>query len=148
MQFTRLVWSTLPALVLGVLVVAATGAVATAHTSSSGPSRHPDRSMWAVVESREVVRSDGHVVSVAPTRPGPGPAEIAVTFDRRVTRCAFTATPGSANGVLNAGVMISATGAVGVPQVPEWKQSRTVLVVMTTPQFDVVETGFHLVVTC
>lgn len=109
---------------------------------------HPVTPMWVTIENRTALRSNGHVQRIFPTRPGNGPREIAVTFDRNVTRCALQATPGSSNGVLNSGLTISATGALGVPQVPAAARPRTVLVSAFAQSGNTVEAGMHLLVVC
>jgi hypothetical protein len=104
--------------------------------------------MWAVVEEGHLKRSNGHVQKVVEIGPGGPPHEIAVTFDRNVTTCAFQGTPGYANGVLSSGLTVSVTGAVGVPDVPQAERGRTVLMVETTGDSRVVEAGMHLLVVC
>ena len=104
--------------------------------------------MWAVIEEGQLKRSNGHVQRVVEIGPGGPPHEIAVTFDRNVTTCAFQGTPGYANGVLSSGLTVSVTGAVGVPDVPQADRGRTVLMVETTGASRVVEAGMHLLVVC
>jgi hypothetical protein len=106
------------------------------------------KAMWVTIENRHAARSNGHVVRIFPTVPGSGAREIAVTFDRDVTRCAIQATPGFSNGILTAGLTISATGALGVPQVPEVDQPRTVIVSEFGRKVQTVESGMHVLVVC
>jgi hypothetical protein len=106
------------------------------------------KAMWVTIENRHAARSNGHVVRIFPTVAGSGAREIAVTFDRDVTRCAIQATPGSSNGILTASLTISATGALGVPQVPEVDQARTVIVSEFGRNGQTVESGMHVLVVC
>jgi hypothetical protein len=117
-------------------------------TASVTATATPPTAMWAVIEEGHLKRSNGHVQKVVEIGPGGPPHEIAVTFDRNVTTCAFQGTPGYANGVLSAGLTVSVTGAVGVPDVPSADRGRTVLMSETTGASRVVEAGMHLLVVC